>query len=482
MSANEPTKPTPPRPGPPAVPMPRKAPTPAAVAPVASVPAASSTSAEWGRVSEDGTVEVKEGDAWRVVGQYPDGTPDEALAYFVRKFDDIAFKVQTLEQRHQAGGASAGDLAKQAAHLIEEATDGRRRRRSRRTARSAQRAHLVVVGSHRAGGAAGQGARRQGDRRAHDPRRARRGDRRPRPQQGAVEAGQPPSSASCSTPGRRSSRTDRACRRESPSSSGSGSATPVRSSTSSAVRSTPSSTMRTRQRATRRPVWSNAPRHSPPVARTASPRIATSSTSGRHPGAPDARPTTPSGTLQGCRRRSLRRACRAGRCGRGGLRAEDRGSRGPPRRGEGRRGRVEHQAGRALLTRIQRQWDEIGRVFPREKERALDDKLRAIEQALKGREDVDWKKNNPETKARANDMSSQLLEAIEKLEAEVAAAEKAVRQEGCQGRIRRTRSATRLVERPRQLIRSHSSPTSSEEAGCTAPDWRDAPRLSLRPR
>ena len=71
------------------------------------------------------------------------------------------------------------------------------------------------------------------------------------------------------------------------------------------------------------------------------------------------------------------------------------------------------------------QWDEIGRVFPREKERALDDKLRAIEQALKGREDVDWKKNNPETKARANDMSSQLLEAIEKLEAEVAAAQKA---------------------------------------------------------
>src|SRR5690606_931144 len=80
---------------------------------------------------------------------------------------------------------------------------------------------------------------------------------------------------------------------------------------------------------------------------------------------------------------------------------------------------------RALLTRIQRQWDEVGRIFPRDKERALDDRMRAVEQALKSREDVDWKKNNPETKARANDMSSQLLEAIEKLEAELAAAEKA---------------------------------------------------------
>jgi hypothetical protein len=80
---------------------------------------------------------------------------------------------------------------------------------------------------------------------------------------------------------------------------------------------------------------------------------------------------------------------------------------------------------RALLTRIQRQWDEIGRVFPRDKERALDDRLRVVEQALKAREDVDWKRNNPETKARANDMSQQLLDAIEKLEAEQAAAEKA---------------------------------------------------------
>ncbi len=79
---------------------------------------------------------------------------------------------------------------------------------------------------------------------------------------------------------------------------------------------------------------------------------------------------------------------------------------------------------RALLTGIQRRWDEIGRIFPRETERALDDDLRKIEHALRTREETDWKRNNPETKARANDMTRQLTEAIEKLDAELQAAKK----------------------------------------------------------
>lgn len=78
---------------------------------------------------------------------------------------------------------------------------------------------------------------------------------------------------------------------------------------------------------------------------------------------------------------------------------------------------------RAALTAIQRQWDEIGRIFPREAERGLDDQLRKIENAVKQREDEDWKRNNPETKARQNDMTSQLQDAITKLEEELAAAE-----------------------------------------------------------
>jgi len=80
-------------------------------------------------------------------------------------------------------------------------------------------------------------------------------------------------------------------------------------------------------------------------------------------------------------------------------------------------------AARTMLTGIQRRWDEIGRIFPRDKERVLDDDLRKIEQGLRTREDADWKRNNPETKARANDMTRQLTDAIEKLENELAAAE-----------------------------------------------------------
>ena len=63
-------------------------------------------------------------------------------------------------------------------------------------------------------------------------------------------------------------------------------------------------------------------------------------------------------------------------------------------------------------------------MSPRGRDRSLDDGMRKIEQALKAREEVDWKRNNPETKARANYMSQQLLDAIEKLESELAAAEK----------------------------------------------------------
>jgi hypothetical protein len=91
-----------------------------------------------------------------------------------------------------------------------------------------------------------------------------------------------------------------------------------------------------------------------------------------------------------------------------------------PARG-GRRGAEEkdNAKARTLLTGIQRRWDEIGRIFPREAERALDDDLRKIEQGLKAREDADWKSNNPETKARQNDMTQQLRDAIAGLEADL---------------------------------------------------------------
>ncbi len=72
--------------------------------------------APWGRVDETGTVYVREGDGERAVGQYPDGTPEEAIAYFERKYTELAGQVTLLEQRIKRGTAAA-DVAKTIATL-----------------------------------------------------------------------------------------------------------------------------------------------------------------------------------------------------------------------------------------------------------------------------------------------------------------------------------------------------------------------------
>jgi hypothetical protein len=71
------------------------------------------TSADaFGRVDDDGTVSVREDQTWRAVGSFPDGTPEEALAYFTRKFDDLEATVSLAEQRVKAG-AAVRDITKQ---------------------------------------------------------------------------------------------------------------------------------------------------------------------------------------------------------------------------------------------------------------------------------------------------------------------------------------------------------------------------------
>ncbi|MCU1403665.1 MAG: hypothetical protein JWM70_1989 [Microbacteriaceae bacterium] len=72
---------------------------------------AANEQAPWGRVDETRTVFVREADGERAVGQYPDGTAEEALAYFERKFIELAGQVTLLEQRIKRGTAAA-DVAK----------------------------------------------------------------------------------------------------------------------------------------------------------------------------------------------------------------------------------------------------------------------------------------------------------------------------------------------------------------------------------
>lgn len=66
---------------------------------------------EWGRVTEDGTVFVRTVDGERSVGQYPEGTPEEALKFFTDRYDALAFEVQLLEQRIAAGKLSPEEAA-----------------------------------------------------------------------------------------------------------------------------------------------------------------------------------------------------------------------------------------------------------------------------------------------------------------------------------------------------------------------------------
>jgi hypothetical protein len=74
---------------------------------------------QWGRVDDDGTVYLRTEDGERVVGQYPGATPEAALAYFVRKYDDLAAQVGLLEQRVAAGHVNAGQAETSVARLTE---------------------------------------------------------------------------------------------------------------------------------------------------------------------------------------------------------------------------------------------------------------------------------------------------------------------------------------------------------------------------
>ena len=75
------------------------------------LPAPGSPASAWGRVDETGTVFVRTPDGERAVGQYPEGSPEEALAFFTRRFDALALEVQLLEQRVHAGTLTPDEAA-----------------------------------------------------------------------------------------------------------------------------------------------------------------------------------------------------------------------------------------------------------------------------------------------------------------------------------------------------------------------------------
>jgi hypothetical protein len=118
----------------------------------------------FGRVDADGTVYVKTAEGDRVVGSWQAGTPEEGLAHFARRFDDLVTEVDLIETRLNTGTADpahslssirrlrgsldeahvVGDIDGLAARLDKLAGTAEERAGAARAARDAARAEAVA--------------------------------------------------------------------------------------------------------------------------------------------------------------------------------------------------------------------------------------------------------------------------------------------------------------------------------------------------
>lgn len=407
-------------PTPAAVPSPGRIPLPkppARRAPV--VPVSSTPSESFGRVEDDGTVSVREGSEWRVVGQYPDGTPAEALAYFERKYADLAGEVTLLETRHRSGGASASDL--------------------RSTSKAVRER---VVGAAAVGDLAGLEARLS----ALDATLSEASAEEAQAQRAAVDAAIAERTAFVVRIEEIAARDPKSIQWKQTSAE----VTALFEQWQAHQATGPRLPKNTGQQLWKRfrDARATLDKHR---------REFYSGLDEQHKSARDskARLVERAEALAsrgeegiGAYRTLLDEWKNSGRAGKKADDAlwarfkaagdalyaaradrETADAEASKEKIDAKRALLADAAGvakekdnvkaRALLTGIQRAWDEIGRVFPREAERALDDDLRKVEQALKTREDAHWKNSNPETKARQNDMTQQLRDAIAGLEADL---------------------------------------------------------------
>jgi hypothetical protein len=81
------------------------------------------TTSEWGRVAEDGTVYVRTTDGERSVGQYPEGSAEEALTFYTKRYDELAGSVHLLEQRVNAGVVSPDEATETVRNLRTQVVD-----------------------------------------------------------------------------------------------------------------------------------------------------------------------------------------------------------------------------------------------------------------------------------------------------------------------------------------------------------------------
>lgn len=94
------------------------------------------------------------------------------------------------------------------------------------------------------------------------------------------------------------------------------------------------------------------------------------------------------------------------------------------------------RAAKAALRGIQDRWESAGKV-PRADVQRVEARMRAVETAVRDAEQSDWRRSNPETRARAEGAAAQLEAAIAGLEDDLAAAQA----KGDQRRIREAQAA-----------------------------------------
>jgi hypothetical protein len=107
-----------PRPMPRPMPPSSTAPTPAPV-----VDADAERAATFGRVDDDGTVYVRDGDTERVVGQVPGATGDDALSLYVRRYLDLTARAALLEARIDSPDVTPNQIENALSALAEEAVE-----------------------------------------------------------------------------------------------------------------------------------------------------------------------------------------------------------------------------------------------------------------------------------------------------------------------------------------------------------------------
>jgi FtsZ-binding cell division protein ZapB len=75
---------------------------------------------EWGRIDEAGTVFVKTAEGEREIGSWQAGDAEAGLAFYTRRYDDLATEVTLLEKRLESGAGDPGSTRTHAIALREQ--------------------------------------------------------------------------------------------------------------------------------------------------------------------------------------------------------------------------------------------------------------------------------------------------------------------------------------------------------------------------